>query len=73
MKKGTKVAKIIFEFDKFEDKEDIQLVMKSGDYYSMLFEIAQYTRSLDKYEERTSLPTEEVIDKIRELMSDFTY
>jgi len=67
------MAKLILEFNLPEEREEAEMTQKAGAYHSMLWEIAQYARKLRKYDERDSLPKEEVVDKLHELLADFDY
>lgn len=65
------MSKVILEFDIPEEKEAAEIAQKAGAYYSMLWDIQQYIRTLTKYEEREAIPVEEIADKLRELLSDY--
>lgn len=62
--------KAILEFTLPEENEEHKLALDAGKRYSALWEIAQYVRTLRKYDERETLPKEEVIDKLNELLAE---
>lgn len=55
-----------------EEREEAEIAQKGGLYYSMLYEMRQYRRTLYKYDERKSIPKEELISKLDELLCDFS-
>ena len=66
------MAKVILEFDKFEDSEEIEIVMNASKYYLALHDLKRHYRSLYKYSD-----TEEEIkegkrglEKINEILDD---
>ncbi len=54
-----------------EEQEEYETAMNGGKYSSILWDIQNYARSLRKYDERTSLPKEEVVDKLYELLEGY--
>jgi hypothetical protein len=56
-----------------EEHEEAELAQQAGELYSMLWDIAQYARTLRKYDDRESIPKDEVEQKLAELLSDFKY
>ena len=63
------MGKVTFEFDSREEQYDITLCNSRYAMASMLDKIGDYARVLRKYEERKSIPTEEIEEKI----SDFIH
>lgn len=67
------MPKAILEFSLPEEAEEYKLALKAGEYQSILWEVSNYARSLRKYEERDSIPTQEIVDKLNELLADYEY
>lgn len=65
------MAKIILEFDDIDDSHDLSLCCNRHKLASMLYNIENYARGLRKYEERNEIPTEEVVNKIQHILSDW--
>ena len=61
--------KALLEFNLPEEREDFQLTQKAGAMASALEELYQYKRSLCKYDERDSLPKDEVVGKLEEILN----
>ncbi len=61
----------ILEFKLPEEREEFQMAQNGGKMSCILLDISQYVRSLRKYEERDSVPREEIIDKLDELLLDY--
>lgn len=62
------MSKVTFEFDNTEEHYDITLCNSRYAMASMLDEIGDYARTLRKYEERESIPTEEVETRISDII-----
>jgi hypothetical protein len=67
------MPKLILSYKLPEEREEAELAQSAGELYSMLWDIAQYARTLRKYDERVNIPKEEVEQKLSELLSDFKY
>jgi hypothetical protein len=65
------MPKLILEFNIPEERDEAKIAQNGGLYYSMLFDIRMYLRSLNKYDERDTIPKEELIDKISSILEDF--
>lgn len=62
------MAKVTFEFDDIEENGEILLTANRKNLASMLYDISQYRRELYKYESRENIPTQEIIDKLDNLL-----
>lgn len=62
------MAKVTFEFDDIEENGEILLTANRKNLASMLYDIGQYRRELYKYESRENIPTQEIIDKLDNLL-----
>lgn len=62
--------KIKYEFDPYEDKDDLLVFQNASNYYVQLIHIRDYIRSLNKYDERDLIPKEEIVDNIYEILGD---
>ena len=67
------MSKVIFEFDDEENRWDVSLCTYRHKLAKMLFDLADYARQLRRYEERESIPTEEVEEKISDLIYDWNF
>lgn len=56
-----------------EERAEAELAQKAAALHSMLWDIAQYRRSLYKYDDRELIPREEVEQKLAELLAGFEY
>ena len=62
-------GKTIFEFDNIpENKIDLRLIIYRHELYNDLLKLAEYRRELDKYESRELIPTEEIIDRLDDII-----
>lgn len=52
-----------------DEREEFEMTQKAGSYYSALWDICNYARSLRKYDDRESLPKDEVVAKLNELLA----
>ncbi|WP_304393104.1 hypothetical protein [uncultured Clostridium sp.] len=67
------MGKVKFEFDAIEEQNDIALCTNRYKLASMLSNISDYRRTLYKWEEREQIPTEEIVNKLDDLLSDWYY
>lgn len=58
------MSKVKFEFDAKKDLYDIALCTHRVELGIMLQDVQDYIRNLDKYEDRTEIPAEEVSRKL---------
>ena len=63
------MAKVTFEFDDIEENGEILLTANRKNLASTLYDIGQYRRELYKYESRENIPTQEIIDKLDNLLN----
>lgn len=66
--------KVIFEFSKPEDNEDLAIHMKAVDYHIVIYEMDNYLRQKLKYEEISDQQAEiyeEVRSKLNELRNEY--
>jgi hypothetical protein len=61
---GNDMTKVIYEYDLYEDKEDLQHTQHAVDYYLALVDLAQLLRQKDKYGEDGDSVTWEEMRKI---------
>ena len=62
--------KIIYEFDPYEDKEELELFQNAGVNAKKLDEITRYVRKLNKYDEREVISIEELVTNMNEILND---
>jgi hypothetical protein len=62
--------KTLLVFNLPDDQLDLELAQNARRYQSALWEINNYRRVLSKFEERAEIPTQEVINKLLELLKD---
>lgn len=67
------MGKVKFEFDTIEEQNDIALCTNRYKLALMLSNISDYRRTLYKWEEREQIPTEEIVNKLDDLLSDWYY
>lgn len=67
------MGKVKFEFDAIEEQNDIALCTNRYKLASMLSDIADYRRTLYKYEERKDIPTEEIVNRLDSMLEDWYY
>lgn len=67
------MAKAIFEFDTIDDAHEISMCANLREISLILDNINNYARNLDKYEERENIPTEEIVDKLRNYLDRWYY
>lgn len=64
------MPRVTFAFKLPEEKEELEIFQRALEYHSALYELGQYLRKLNKYEQRDSIPTEEVITTITQILSE---
>lgn len=67
------MGKVNFEFNAIDEQYDIALCTNRYKLASMLEEISNYRRNLYKYEEREQIPTEEIVNKLDNMLNDWYY
>lgn len=72
--KYVSTKKVTFEFDDISENQiDIKMIVNRIKLYKDLLELSNYRRELYKYEERSEIPVEELINKLDDLiLNDFT-
>lgn len=60
--------KITYEFDPFEDKENLAIFQNAQKYYSAIYEVTLLIRNFRKYNENTEAPLPEQIKILNELI-----
>lgn len=63
---------ISYEFDYFEEKDEVKRIIHARDYWSILWELDQEIRSKVKYGDDKWLTDEviEYLDKLRDMISE---
>lgn len=64
--------KIIYEFDPYEDQEELKMFQKARDNLNRLYNIETYIRQLYKYDERDTIEIAELREKIYEILGDYS-
>ena len=64
------LMKIIYEFDPYEDKEELELFQNASVNAKKLDEITRYVRKLNKYDEREVISIEELVTNMNEILND---
>lgn len=74
IEKYVSIKKMTFEFDDISENQiDIKMIVNRIKLYRDLLELSNYRRELYKYEERSEIPVEELINKLDDLiLNDFT-
>lgn len=62
--------KIIYEFDPYEDKDELELFQNAAKTAKKLEDIERYIRKLSKYDEREIISIEELTTEIKEILSE---
>ena len=65
-KEETTTAKVIFELDYYEDRDEIRLLVNAGKYYSAVEEARNMIRFRLKYEEGISEAEEKFLERLSE-------
>ena len=61
--------KIIYEFDPYEDKEELEVLRQASANHCKLHDIEMYIRNLRMYDVRELISIEEVSDAITEILN----
>lgn len=71
----VRTSKTTFEFDNIiENENDIAMCMNRKKLYLDLVELYNYRRELYKYENRSEIPVEEIINKLDDIvLTDFVH
>lgn len=67
------MAKVTYTLDDVEDDYDMKLITNRREMAYMLDEIRNYIRNLNKYEERNEIPTEEISNKLSNIIDKWYY
>lgn len=62
--------KIIYEFDPYEDKEELELFRDAAKTAKKLEDIQRYIRKLSKYDEREIISIEELTTEISDILEN---
>lgn len=62
--------KIIYEFDPYEDKEELETYQKAGKNACKLYAIEMYIRKLSKYDNRTEISIDELKETIYNIINE---
>lgn len=65
------MPKAVIEYNLPEEAEEFKVAIAAYTNYSILLDIQEYVRKLSKYDERETLPKDEVIEALRELLSEY--
>lgn len=60
--------KITYEFDPFEDKDNLAIFQNAQKYYSTIYEVTLLIRNFRKYTENTEAPLPDQIKSLNELI-----
>lgn len=63
---------LIFNMNDEGDAADFQEFMHLSEYRQLKEELYTYARSLRKYDDRKTIPTEEITEKLYEILSVYT-
>lgn len=71
--KYVTIGKTIFEFDNVsENNIDLKMIIHRNELYYDLSKLDDYRRELYKYEQRSEIPVEEIINKLDDIiLTDF--
>lgn len=64
------MPKAILSFNLPEETEEHKHALEGSAYYGIIWDIAEYVRSLRKYDERETLPKDEVMEKLLSLIEE---
>lgn len=64
------MAKATFEFDYFDERNEIETIMRANSLYCALSEIDTLCRSREKHGDHVSDLEQDLIDRIRECVTD---
>ena len=62
--------KVTYDFNLPEEQDDFDIYNNSMKYYLALWDLQQQLRLWLKYEERDSIPLDEIIEKFDEVLND---
>ncbi len=62
--------KIILSGDYYENKEEMHNIVNLNKYPIFLEDVENYLRQLDKYDDRDSIPIEELVEKYYQMKKD---
>jgi hypothetical protein len=62
--------KVTYDFNLPEEQDDFDIYNNSMKYYLALCDLQQIFREWLKYEERESIPVDEIIEKFDEVLND---
>lgn len=63
----------IFRFNEEENEQELKLIIHRKTILRDLDFLSAYIRKLSEYEEREEIPTEEIVDKLKEIIIDDYY
>ena len=71
--KYMSIGKTIFEFENIpENNIDLKMIVHRNELYLDLIKLDDYRRKLYKYEQRSEIPVDEIINKLDEIiLTDF--
>lgn len=65
------MAKIIYEFDFYEDKDIRRDFERATDALAAINDIRQWVRALRKYDEREQISISELAEKVYEILTEY--
>ena len=63
----------IFRFNEEENEQELKLIIHRKTILRDLDFLSAYMRNMSEYEEREEIPTEEIVDKLKEIIIDDYY
>lgn len=67
------MPKVILKFNLPEEKPEFEVVNNAGEYYSNLWDIDNYLRSVLKYDQDKDLTATELAEKVRGMITSKIY
>lgn len=67
------MPKVILEFNLPEERSEFEVVNNAGEYYSNLWDIDKYLRSVLKYDQDKDLTATELAEKVRGMITRKLY
>jgi CRISPR/Cas system CSM-associated protein Csm2 small subunit len=67
------MPKHFIKFNLPEEQEELDMTMKAGEYHCMLHDLYTYRRELYKYDERDTIPKEELIERLDQILEGFGF
>jgi len=64
------MSKITFEFNLPEEDSEFEACANARNLATILWDLDQWLRSEQKYNDRESIPVDEIRDKLREMISE---